>query len=345
MDQTQVAQIIQRLAAGEQIPGWSYHPEQTTLHGDSQYAQTEPTSAFYNGQGYWADGNPMRNQTLDLKDLAKLAAIMGTAYLGGTALAGMGGTGAAAGAGAGAGAGGISAADAALAMGMGETAVGGTTLGTAGTVASTLAPEVIASTVAPEVAGSGLLAPSAGQTITITGAAATAPWWAPVATAATALPIINSLTTPSTPTPDVPDPYANETNKLNRQGQQPGGDLGNMGGPGTPTVPTVNVNSPWDQFSAWARANPELARLAFSGAGSLLSAAGGTSSSAPAYKDSGYRPTISRGGFQARVPTASIPSTGPTGLLNPSFKPVTLPSTGQPMDGLWRYGLLGPGRG
>jgi hypothetical protein len=90
MDQTQVAQIIQRLAAGEQIPGWSYHPEQTTLHGDSQYAHTEPTSAFFNGQGYWADGDPMRNQTLDLKEVAKLAAIMGTAYLGGTALAGSG---------------------------------------------------------------------------------------------------------------------------------------------------------------------------------------------------------------------------------------------------------------
>lgn len=305
------------------------------------------------------DGNTVEASRLEgrhetwsefFKDAAKLAAVMGTAYLGGTALAGMGGTGAAAGAGAGAGAGGISAADAALAMGMGETAVGGTTLGTAGTVASTLAPEVIASTVAPEVAGSGLLAPSAGQTITITGAAkaaAAAPWWAPVATAATALPIINSLTTPSTPTPDVPDPYANETNKLQRQGQQPGGDLGNMGGPGTPEIPTIDVSpSPLDQLKAWAQANPQLAKMMFTGASSLLSASGGGGDSKGGYVDSGYRPTISRGGFQARVPTTPYtPTTGPTGLLNPSIRPVTLPSTGQANDGLWRYGLLGPGRG
>lgn len=121
MDPTQVAQIIKRLAAGEKIPGWSYHPEQTTLHGESQYAQTEPTSAFYNGQGYWASGEPMRNQTLDLKEVAKLAAIMGTAYLGGNALAGMGGGGGASAVGAAA----PGAATATPGLGAGAGAVGG----------------------------------------------------------------------------------------------------------------------------------------------------------------------------------------------------------------------------
>lgn len=83
------------------------------------------------------------------------------------------------------------------------------------------------------------------------------------------------------------------------------------------------------------KANPTLGRLLFSGAGALLNTVGGPSGGAPGgYVDSGYRPTISRGGFNA-APQARQMAPQPTmGLLN-------TPTTGQPMSGLWRYGLLG----
>ena len=188
-------------------------------------------------------------------------------------------------------------------------------------VAATVAPEVAAA--APEVAGPGLLPPM--QTVEVVGSAAkTLPWYAniPPAAAAASLPVVSSLTS-------TPDPYANETAKLERQ--QPG-DLGNMGGPGTPEVPTVNLDTPWDKFKAWAVANPELARLAFSGAGSLLSASGGSGGSPGGYKDSGWRPTISRGGWNPNAQARQMPMQRT--LLN-------LPTTGNQNSGLWRYGLLG----
>ncbi len=174
MDPTQVAQIINRLAAGEQIPGWSYHPEQTTLHGESQYAQTEPTSAFYNGQGYWASGQPMRNQTLDLKEVAKLAAIMGGAYLGGNALAGMGGGGAGAAsaaapsAGAAGAAGAGAAVPAAGAAGTGATGGFGATLGkmAGGKMFEFLIPA------AAQLIGTGMQASAASKAAAASGAAA-----------------------------------------------------------------------------------------------------------------------------------------------------------------------------
>lgn len=187
--------------------------------------------------------------------------------------------------------------------------------------AAAAAPELAA--VAPEIAGPGL------QTITTTGskaAAATTPWWAPAAVAAAAVPVLGGMT------PTAADPYANETAKLERQ--QPG-DLGNMGGPGTPEIPTITTTGPLDGLKAWATANPEIARMLFSGAGALLSATGGSGSSGGGgYVDSGYRPTISRGGFNA-APQARQMAPQPTGLL-------TTPTTGQPNSGLWRYsGLLG----
>lgn len=212
--------------------------------------------------------------------------------------------------------------------------------------ASTLAPEVIASTLAPEAAAPSLLSTAAAatpelaavapeiagpglQTITTIGskaAAATTPWWAPAAVTAASVPVLGGMTSTAA------DPYANETAKLERQ--QPG-DLGNMGGPGTPEIPTITTTGPLDGLKAWATANPEIAKLLFSGAGALLNTAGGGGGSGGGgYVDSGYRPTISRGGFNA-APQARQMAPQPTmGLLN-------TPTTGQPMSGLWRYGLLG----
>lgn len=244
MDQTQVAQIIQRLAAGEQIPGWSYHPEQTTLHGDSQYAHTEPTSAFFNGQGYYADGNPMRNQTLDLGEVAKLAAIMGTAYLGGTALAGSG--------------------------------------------SAAAAP-------AAEVGTSGLLAPEA---------------------------TVGSAFTPSMNYG--PGMTGAQTSVYDAV-------VGATGSPGLANT-AANVTGPLSSAAEWMKANPTAGRLLMSGVSGLLSASGGSSGGSGGYKDSGYRPTITRGGWQPSVTPRSM-------ALTPTS--INLPTTGQPNSGLWRYGLLG----
>lgn len=92
---------------------------------------------------------------------------------------------------------------------------------------------------------------------------------------------------------------------------------------------------PLDSFKTWATANPQLAKLLFSGAGALLSATGGGGNSGGGgYVDSGYRPTISRGGFNAAPQARQMAPQPTTGLLN-------TPTTGQPMSGLWRYGLLG----
>jgi len=168
-----IADIINRLAAGEQIPGWSYHPEQTAMYGESQTPYTEPTSAFYNGQGYWASGDPMRNQTLDLKEVAKLAAIMGGAYLGGNALAGMGGGGASAASAAAPSAGAAGAAGAAapaVGAGAGAGATGGfgSTLGkmAGGKMFEFLIPA------ASQLIGTGMQASAASKAAAASGAAA-----------------------------------------------------------------------------------------------------------------------------------------------------------------------------
>lgn len=94
---------------------------------------------------------------------------------------------------------------------------------------------------------------------------------------------------------------------------------------------------PLDGLKAWAAANPELAKLLFSGGGALLSAAGGPSSSSPGgYVDSGYRPTISREGWNP-APQARQMAAQPTGLL-------MSPGKGEANSGLWRYaGLLDAG--
>lgn len=97
----------------------------------------------------------------------------------------------------------------------------------------------------------------------------------------------------------------------------------------------ANVAGAGSNVVDFLKANPALGRLLFSGAGALLSATGGGGGGGGGgYVDSGYRPTISRGGFNA-APQARQMAPQPTmGLLN-------TPTTGQPMSGLWRYGLLG----
>lgn len=124
MDPTQVAQIINRLAAGEKIPGWQYTPaQQRYIGGETETTENLPAAGFYYGQEYSPEGYAIRNQTLDLKEAAKLAAIMGGAYLGGNALAGMGGGGGASAVGAAA----PSAATATPGLGAGAGALGGAT--------------------------------------------------------------------------------------------------------------------------------------------------------------------------------------------------------------------------
>lgn len=175
----------------------------------------------------------------------------------------------------------------------------------------------------PATAASALGADAAVQQIVTTGSRAAA---AP-SLLSTAGPAAAAATVAASTLATDPANYSNE-------GRNPT-DRANMG-PDAPSVPTVDVSTgPLDSLKAWATANPTLARMLFSGAGALLNTAGGPGGSAPGgYVDSGYRPTISRGGFNA-APQARQMAPQPTGLL-------TTPTTGQPNSGLWRYsGLLG----
>lgn len=81
-------------------------------------------------------------------------------------------------------------------------------------------------------------------------------------------------------------------------------------------------------------AGSSLLKYGLPAAGALLSAAGGPSSSSPGgYVDSGYRPTISREGWNP-APQARQMAAQPTGLL-------MSPGKGEANSGLWRYaGLL-----
>lgn len=110
-----------------------------------------------------------------------------------------------------------------------------------------------------------------------------------------------------------------------------------LGATGSKTLADLAANAAGAGSTAanWLKDNPTLGKLLFSGAGALLNTAGGGGGSGGGgYVDSGYRPTISRGGFNA-APQARQMAPQPTmGLLN-------TPTTGQPMSGLWRYGLLG----
>lgn len=222
--------------------------------------------------------------------------------------------------------------------------------------ASTLAPEVIASTlapeaaapsllstaaaaapelatVAPELAGSGLLAP---QTITVTGskaAAATTPWWAPAAVAAPAVPVLGGMTA----TPTVAEAFRPSQNYgEGMTGAQTSAYDGVINATGSPALANAaaNVAGAGSSVVDFVKANPTLGRLLFSGAGALLNTVGGPSGSSPGgYVDSGYRPNISRGGFNA-APQARQMAAQPTGLL-------MAPGRGEANSGLWRYaGLL-----
>lgn len=88
----------------------------------------------------------------------------------------------------------------------------------------------------------------------------------------------------------------------------------------------------------WLKANPQagktLAGLLGGAAGVSVGGSGGGG-----YVDSGYRPTISRGGFMTSVaPQAQPAQPKPSGLLN-------MPQgQGYANSGLWRYGLLGGGK-
>jgi hypothetical protein len=286
----------------------------------------------------------------DVRDIAKLAATMAAAVYGIPMLgeaAAAAGAGEAAAAGAGSLTSGITpaavaAAEAALptalssaplsttlAAPLAELTSGGLLTGTGAPAAivapmgGLIAPEVMAAVapelaaVAPEVAGPGL------QTITTTGKLGSA---AP-SLLSTAAPAAAAATLAASTMATDPANYSNE-------GVNPT-DRANMG-PDAKSVPTVDVSTtPLDSLKAWATANPQMARMLFSGAGALLSATGGSGSSGGGgYVDSGYRPTISRGGFDPS-PQARQMAPQPTGLL-------TTPTTGQPNSGLWRYsGLLG----
>lgn len=102
----------------------------------------------------------------------------------------------------------------------------------------------------------------------------------------------------------------------------------------TTTTPTTTTPLTVPGFTDWLKANPELAKLLALGAGGLLGASGGSSGSSGGYVDSGYRPTITRGNWDAS-PQARQMAQQPVGLL-------TLPNgPGYAHSGLWRYGLLG----
>lgn len=94
-----------------------------------------------------------------------------------------------------------------------------------------------------------------------------------------------------------------------------------------------------NEFYQWMTdpANALYVKAAMAGGGALLSSVGSSSSGGSSYKDDGYRPTISRGGFQASIPATGAAPGGP-GMAPGGFgSGISLPTTGQANDGLWRY--------
>lgn len=90
-------------------------------------------------------------------------------------------------------------------------------------------------------------------------------------------------------------------------------------------------------------ANALTVRAAMAAGGALLNTVGGSISGGSSYKDDGYRPTISRGGFQASIPAPGAAPGGP-GMAPGGFgSGISLPTTGQANDGLWRYAGNRPG--
>lgn len=88
----------------------------------------------------------------------------------------------------------------------------------------------------------------------------------------------------------------------------------------------------------WLKENPQAGRTLAGLLGGAVGASGG-SSGGGGYVDSGYRPTITRGGFMAQsAPQTQPAKQRPSGLL-------TMPQgPGYANSGLWRYGLLGGGK-
>lgn len=100
--------------------------------------------------------------------------------------------------------------------------------------------------------------------------------------------------------------------------------------PSTPATDAPKSPSPsfTDDPLGWLKANPDWAKLLFTGGGALLSGLDGGGGGGGGYVDSGYRPTINRNGFAASVtPTLLGPQRSAPGLL----------TTGNPDDGLWRF--------
>lgn len=125
----------------------------------------------------------------------------------------------------------------------------------------------------------------------------------------------------------------------------PGAANGLLGG--APSAPSIEgmieqARAAGKSVQDWMRENPLYARAAMMAGGALLNTVGGESKSGgSSYKDDGYRPTISRGGFQASIPAQGSPSGGSGMALRGHQGLISLPTTGQANDGLWRYGLLG----
>lgn len=339
MDQQARLDILKRLQAGEAVDGWGYTP--------GEWREGENGGAFSPGtfhqdiskterQGYDLQGNisgsafnPGAGYRRSKKYVEPLAlAAFGTAL--GYGLLNPGAYGAAAGLGEAAAAGGAGAVGAAEA-GAAAAGTGGMTAaeslafleanaGMYAPVGGMTAAEAAAAVTAAE-AGTGLIS-APNQVINVVAKKATPSLLAPALGAGAVA--AGAALTPSTPT--APSPQGSLTENITPKAVE-------AAEAGLPS------NSTMDQLKTWAAANPQLAKMAFSGATSLLSTAGGGGGGGGGYKDSGYRPTITRGGWQARA-TPGVP----TGLLN-NMRPVNLPGQGQANDGLWRYGLLGPGRG
>jgi hypothetical protein len=268
---------------------WAMYADQNGIT-----VQDTPTASGGSRVAVGRDGQPIEgtrvNYTNDslgdvFKDVAKLAAIMGTAYLGGTALAGMGG--------------GTAAGTAA-----GTAGTSGSTLGSLGTVTQLGTPMAEAAAMGSSI---------------------------PVANLTAGLP---TLAAPSLLAPQAAAFSPSMNYGPGMTGAQTSVYDSVIGATGSPTAANVASEAlgPLSQAADWMKANPTAGRLLMSGATSLLSASDGGSSGG-GYKDSGYRPTITRGGWSPNVQARQMP-TQSVGLLN-------RPTTGQPMSGLWRYGLLG----
>lgn len=83
--QIQRADIIKRLAAGEKIPGWTWHPESSRTFGESENLYTTPASAFFQGREFRPGGYEIKQSGFE-KALGSLAALGMNAIIPGAGL-------------------------------------------------------------------------------------------------------------------------------------------------------------------------------------------------------------------------------------------------------------------